>query len=98
MQTPWWRDIFIEPSSLIAGFCGGLVKALISTGTPEPWQVVSSVIIGALTANYLSPILAGQIGTKGGATPFLVGLGSMWICQSALMYFRKWSNGTNGKT
>jgi hypothetical protein len=94
MKT-FWDVLAIDPTSLVAGFAGGLVKALLTT-KPNPWTVVSSVVIGALTANYLSPFAAAKLGTSGGATPFLMGLGAMWITQALIGFFQKWQPLGNG--
>ena len=95
MKPPFWETLSLDPVALLAGFCGGLVKALVTT-KPDPWNVLGSVVIGALTANYLSPLVAKSLGTSGGVTPFLVGLGAMWISQAAIGFFQKWQP-LNGK-
>lgn len=91
--------IGIKATHLLAGVAGGTVRAFLAGGG---WlAAVSSVVIGSLTAGYLTtPIFAGVKayfpGVHGDvssehAVSFLVGLTAMLICEGVLRAARGWS-------
>jgi hypothetical protein len=89
----------IKLTHLLAGVAGGTVRAFLAGGG---WlAAVSSVVIGSLTAGYLTtPIYAGvkayfpavnrDISSEH-AVSFLVGLTAMLICEGVLRAARGWS-------
>lgn len=88
---------------LIAGLLGGLVAALVLRQS-NPWNIMTSVIVGAITANYLGgyvDIMTGPTVTRE-AGDFIIGLTSMVVCQklldSAQNWKFPWSKNGNGKT
>lgn len=76
------EDLGLNAKSLVAGFSGGVVHALVFKQR-EPLGVVGSVLTGTLTANFLSPVAAHYVGTwlGDGGSAFLVGLTAMALCQ-----------------
>ena len=88
-----------KATHLVAGVAGGVVRALLSGGG---WlAAISSVVIGSLTAGYLTPpvyaaakayfpLLAGDASSEH-AIGFLVGLTAMLICEGVLRFIRAWS-------
>lgn len=73
-------DLGLNLRDLLGGFAGGVVNALVFTRT-SPWTAVGSMLIGALTANYLSDAAVAMLGLSPKPASFIVGLGGMAICQ-----------------
>jgi len=86
----------IKLPDLIAGFAGGAVAALIMRQI-KPYEVVASVIVGSLTANYLGGPAAQFIGLGSGAATFIVGLTGMAVCQGIMEAGRKWRAKVGGE-
>ena len=86
----------IKTSDLIAGLAGGIVNAFVFQRS-NPVTIVGSVIVGALTAAYLTEPAGRITGTTGGATAFIVGLGAMAICQGIIAQISKYKPGANPK-
>jgi zinc transporter ZupT len=82
-------QIGVKIPDLIAGFAGGVVNAFVFKRA-DPWSIVGSMIVGALTANYLSDVIGHYIGTSGGAAAFVVGLAGMAICQGIVEAAKSW--------
>lgn len=89
----------IKLTHLLAGVAGGTVRAFLAGGG---WlAAVSSVVIGSLTAGYLTtPVYAGMRAyfpsmskdiSSEHAVGFLVGLTAMLICEGVLRAARGWS-------
>lgn len=76
-------DLGIKLQQAIAGFAGGMVYALVMKQT-KPIEAVSSVVVGTLTANYLTDYVAARIGLDGPGMGFLTGLIAMAICQGII--------------
>jgi hypothetical protein len=76
------RELGLKVPDLVAGFAGGLVNAIVFKRT-TPWSAIGSVVVGALTANYLSEFIGRFIGTPGGAAAFITGLAGMAIFASS---------------
>jgi hypothetical protein len=97
----WLLYLGLKVPDLMAGFLGGVVNALYFRRT-DPWSFVTSVLIGALTANYVGEIVARSmsgIGVTQGAASFLVGLGGMAVCQGLIEMMKAWrptGGGTSG--
>ena len=91
--------IGVKLTHLIAGIAGGMVRALLAGGG---WlAAMTSVVVGSLTAGYLTtpvygaaktwfPALGHDISTEH-AIGFLVGLTAMLICEGVLRAARGWS-------
>lgn len=82
-------DIGVKTQDLIAGLAGGVVNAFVFQRS-NPLAIVGSVVVGALTAAYLTEPAAKVTGTTGGATAFIVGLGAMAICQAIIGGISRW--------
>lgn len=95
-------DVFallgIKLSHLVAGVAGGVVRAFL-VGTT--WiGAISSVIIGAVTAAYMTTPITRWFERLWNMTPdpstehavaFVVGLTAMLICEGAIRAAQKWS-------
>lgn len=92
-------ELGIRLPDLLAGFCGGIVSALAMRQTTMP-QIMTSVIVGGLTANFLGVPAATYVGfANTGAPSFIVGLGGMAICQGLIEAIKKWRpGGSNGSS
>jgi len=89
--------IGVNAKILIAGFAGGVVKALYDK-SKSPVDVLSSVIGGALTANYVAGVAIKWSGLNGiteGFAGFAVGVGGMLIVQGILGAIRARVNSTS---
>lgn len=102
----WWHDLSINLANLVAGFMGGVVNAFVFKRS-EPWAIVGSVLVGAITANYLGAMAAkafSSLPLLGGTTEpvaaFLVGMMGMGFVQGLIEVLnRKLKlNGTSGGT
>ena len=80
----------VKMPDLIAGFAGGVVNA-IALKRSDPWSIISSVIVGGLTANYLTDPFTHYLGTGQQTSGFLVGLAGMAICQGIIAGAAKWN-------
>lgn len=76
-------DLGFKLQEAIAGFAGGVVYALVMKQT-KPLEAVSSVVVGTLTANYLTDYVARQVGFDGAGMGFLTGLIAMALCQGII--------------
>jgi hypothetical protein len=85
----WLLSIGVKMPDLIAGFAGGVVNAFVFKRA-DPASIVGSMIVGALTANYLSESVGHYLGTSGGAAAFIVGLAGMAICQGIVEAAKSW--------
>lgn len=81
----WWESLHINLANLVAGFAGGVVNAFVFKSA-GPAAIVGSVVVGALTANYLATpaqaaiaLVPGFSGTTEHVAAFLVGLGGMGL-------------------
>ncbi len=82
-------SIGIHMQDLIAGFAGGVVNSFVFKRA-DPVSIIGSMIVGALTANYLSESVGRYVGTSGGAAAFIVGLAGMAICQGIVEAAKSW--------
>lgn len=83
------HELGVRIPDLIAGLSGGIVNAFVFKRS-DPWSIIGSVVVGALTANYLSPIIGAYIGTVGPGSAFVVGLAGMAICQGIVETAKNW--------
>lgn len=89
MNGDFLTALGIQTQDLIAGLSGGIVNAFVFKRS-DPWSIVGSVVVGALTANYLSGVIGRYTGTTGGASAFIVGLAGMAICQGIVNVAKTW--------
>lgn len=82
-------SVGIRAQDILAGLAGGVVNAFVFQRS-NPGAIIGSVIVGALTANYLADPAAKMLGTSGGASAFIVGLCAMAICQALVVAAGKW--------
>ena len=82
-------SVGIKAQDILAGLAGGVVNAFVFQRS-SPVAIIGSVIVGALTANYLAEAAAKTLGTSGGASAFIVGLCAMAICQALVAAAGKW--------
>ena len=85
----------ITAPNLFAGFTGGVVAALLTSGaTPRIWSIFVAVMVGAGTGAYLGPVAPVYVGVKPsvGAT-FVVGLISTPLCKMLIAAYSRirWS-------
>lgn len=73
----------INPQDLFAGFVGGLIAALVTSGPrPTVWAIFSAITVGAGAGAYVGPMAPLYLGMKPSAfASFVVGLGGMPICR-----------------
>lgn len=98
-MDPLQSLVGIKLTHLLAGVAGGVVRAFLAGGS---WlAAVSSVVVGSLTAGYLTtpvykgakswfPALGSDTSSEH-AIGFLVGLTAMLICEGVLKAARGWS-------
>lgn len=82
-------QIGIRMPDLIAGLAGGVVNSFVFKRA-DPWSIIGSLVVGALTANYLSEPVNHYLGTSAGAGSFIVGLAGMAICQGIVEAAKSW--------
>lgn len=80
----------LKTQDLVAGLSGGVVNAIVFKRS-TPVAVIGSMLVGALTANYLAEFAAKYTGTSSGAAAFLVGLCGMILCQIIVAAAAKWT-------
>jgi len=83
----WWEALHLNLANLVAGFAGGVVNAFVFKRAGSV-AIIGSVVVGALTANYLATpaqhalaLIPGMAGTTEHVAAFLVGLGGMGLVQ-----------------
>jgi hypothetical protein len=82
-------QIGVKMPDLVAGLAGGVVNAFVFKRS-DPVSIIGSMVVGSLTANYLSEPIGHYIGTSGGAGAFIVGLAGMAICQGIVEAAKSW--------
>ena len=82
-------ELGLKLPDLVAGFAGGVVNAFVFKRA-DPWSIVGSVIVGALTANYLGETAVRYLGLGSGTAAFIVGLCGMAICQGLIEAAKRW--------
>jgi len=85
----FFLSLGIKMPDLVAGFAGGVVNAFVFRRS-DPVSIIGSMIVGSLTANYLSEPIGHYIGTGAGASAFIVGLAGMAICQGIVEAAKSW--------
>jgi hypothetical protein len=72
------EELGISITSTLAGFMGGVVR-IFSSGRITPLESISSIIVGALTANYIAPPATHWSGFPEAPTAFIIGLAGMQV-------------------
>ncbi len=86
----------IKLTTVIAGFLGGLARALIMPGVT--WsKALFSCVVGAITAGYLTPFALhwfsySDVSGAEGAIGYLIGLTAMLIVEGVLNAAKKWKD------
>jgi hypothetical protein len=93
-MDPLQALVGIKTTHLLAGIAGGTVRAFLAGGGVV--SGISSVVVGALTASYVSPLaleyFPGTVADKSElAVVFLVGLTGMLICEGVTKFVKSWS-------
>ena len=83
-------EIGIKTQDIVAGLGGGIVNA-IAFKRSDPLAVVSSMVVGAITANYLGEYGAKYTGTSEGTAAFIVGLCGMILGPAIVAAAAKWT-------
>lgn len=89
-------ELGIKVPDLVAGLLGGVVNAFVFRRA-DPWSVIGSVVVGALTANYLGEPIARFLGVGAGAAAFITGLAGMALCQGLIEAAKRWTPGPGSK-
>jgi hypothetical protein len=75
---------------LVAGFSGGICGAYAARkGTPL--DIIGSIVVGGLTANYLSATISNFLGTVVLVPAFAIGLAGVPICQKIIKSVDLWT-------
>lgn len=80
----------LKTQDMVAGLAGGIVNAIVFKRS-NPVAIMGSIVVGALTANYLDEYVSKLTGTSIGTAAFLVGLCGMVICQLIVAAAAKWT-------
>jgi len=88
-MSGWLHELGIRIPDLVAGFAGGVVNAFVFRRA-DPLSIIGSVVVGALTANYLGEPVAKLIGTTQPVAAFLVGIGGMAFVQGLIEGMKGW--------
>ena len=78
-------ELGVRASDIVAGFFGGIVNAFVFRRS-DPVSIIGSVVVGTVTAAYLTDWVVWNIvrwgfGNPGQGTAFIVGLCGMMVCQ-----------------
>lgn len=97
MSDPLQTYLGIKLLHLIAGFFGGLVRALVRPGATL-WYSVSTTFVGAVFAAYTTPVVAFHLrqylgaeapGTEG-LTGFILGLCGLALAEGVITLAKRW--------
>lgn len=81
----------IDPAHFIAGLAGAFVRSIIQ-GKKLTWELISFVVVGALCATYLTPLVVIYLAIAN--TPglaFGIGLIGMSVAEGAVKLAQKWA-------
>ncbi len=92
MSDNFLSEIGVHIGDLVAGFVGGLARILMPPFMGA-WSSLSTVLLGALTAAYMTDPAIALIGDKvsRGTVGFIIGLGAMVLCQGLIGAVGKFS-------
>lgn len=93
-------QVGVHVPDLFAGFAGGLVAALVTSGSrPSVWSIFSSIVVGMFAGGYFGPLVPGWLPKWMGLAPspgvsFGTGLAGMPICRGIIAAARrfKWTD------
>jgi hypothetical protein len=85
----WLHELGLTVPNMVAGFAGGVVNAFVFKRA-DAWSIIGSVVVGALTANYLGEPVGKLIGTTQPVAAFLVGMGGMAFVQGLIEGIKGW--------
>jgi hypothetical protein len=92
VEIPGFKLLYV-----IAGFAGGIVSLAFVRGLTR-WQGVMAVLVGALVANYITPVIQHYLqmpaALENGAA-FITGLCAMNIIPGILFMSKRWSQDPN---
>lgn len=83
----WFQGIGIDGPSMVAGFSGGIVRAIFDQ-KGRPLDIAGALGAGALTANYLGGPVAEMLHLPPLGTAFIVGFGGLQIAAMVLGMLR----------
>ncbi|QRM54724.1 hypothetical protein [Sinorhizobium sp. BG8] len=89
--SAFFASIGIDPTHFIAGLAGAFVRAIVQN-KKLTWELLSNVVVGALCATYLTPLIvlyAGIAATPGLA--FGIGLIGMYMAEGVLKLAQRWA-------
>ena len=84
-----WIQLGVKIPDLVAGFLGGVTRAFVFQSS-DPVSIIGSIIVGAITANYIGEVASKYTGFQEGTASFIVGLSGMAICQGIIEGVKKW--------
>lgn len=102
-----WASYDLYPPLLLSAFLGSLVYIAAQDGPPKNyWAVVSPIVAGTLTGNYLPHLIIGYmlgeqiaIGTGGAVGAFATGLLGPWGARALIRRARALNpTTTNGRS
>src|SRR5262245_45257062 len=85
----WWEVLHLDMALLVAGFSGGVVAAFVLKQS-DPWSIMGSIVVGALTANLLGVLAAKWTGTPDHVAAFIVGICGMGVAKGVMVGMQKW--------
>ena len=93
-------QIGIHMPDLFAGFAGGLVAALVVSGSrPSVWSIFSSIVVGMFAGGYFGPLVPGWLPNwlalkASPGVSFGTGLAGMPLCRGIIAATRrvKWTS------
>lgn len=77
------KEIGINLPYITAGFLGGVVKAFLAgiAGSVRPAAVLAFMVVGAITANYITDLMTAYTGFPPGAVAFILGVIATVVCE-----------------
>ena len=87
-------DLGINITDMLAGFMGGIVR-IFTFGAVKPFEAAGSILVGALTANYLAPACAKYVSLPEAPAGFIVGLAGMQIVLTIVNTTKNWRPGAS---
>jgi hypothetical protein len=96
-QPTIFTDLGIRLADFVGGLAGGTASAIGLTKS-NFYNVMSSMVVGALTASYVTELVNHFAGLPDKPAAFFVGVAGMAICQGVTKSLGKWFPYTNGKS
>lgn len=89
MDGEFLRKVGVDLNLVLAGLCGGAVKALVM-GERKMGDVTVSMLVGCFTSNYTADYVVDRFGLKPGFAGFVTGVLAMMLVQGAISAARAW--------